>query len=296
MNLFNIIKLSLATVLAIIPACVWGYIFYRKQVGLKSMTVKTFIAGALFVTPLLIYKYLWQYFPWINAFEYTHPYKDDLIGFTMFGTIPLDVILTFMIVGVIEELTKFAAIKITDKKKFISIDDAIEMAITAALGFAFAENILYFYNIISSRGIDNIAYPFIFRSLFSTFAHIMFSGVLGYHYGVAIFATQELQEDKTQKRWKIIRWFARALHFKKETLFHEEQIAEGVLIAVILHAIFNIFLEMSWTFLLVPYLTGGFIYLNYLLEKKEDHKVYALVDNNRNDLQVAKNLQNLQKI
>lgn len=284
MSIYDIIKLSLSIILAVVPACIWGYIFFKKQVGQKSMTIKTFIAGALFVTPLLFYKFLWQYFPWINAFEYTHPFKDDLVGFSTFGAVPLDVILTFMIVGIIEELTKFFAIKATDKKRIASIDDAIEMAITAALGFAFAENILYFYNTISSHGVDGIVYPFIFRSLFSTFAHIMFSGVLGYHYGLALFATQELQEDKTKKRWKIIRWFSQILHFKKETLFYEEQIVQGVFIAVILHAIFNIFLEMNWTFLLVPYLTGGFIYLNYLLEKKEDHKVYELVDNNRNDL------------
>ncbi|HLG25405.1 MAG TPA: hypothetical protein VI588_01245, partial [Candidatus Gracilibacteria bacterium] len=51
----------------------------------------------------------------------------------------------------------------------------------------------------------------------------------------------------------------------------------------VLHAIFNIFLEMNWTFLLVPFLTGGYIYVSRLFEKKESHKVYCMVDNNRND-------------
>jgi RsiW-degrading membrane proteinase PrsW (M82 family) len=131
---------------------------------------------------------------------------------------------------------------------------------------------------------DQIMYPFLFRSLFSTFAHVMFSGVLGYYLGTSLFATQIMQEKENSKRWKITKMFAKILHFKKEVLFHEEQMAHGLLIAIVLHAIFNIFLEMNWTFLLVPYLTGGYIYLNYLLEKKEDHKVYAMVDNNRNDL------------
>jgi RsiW-degrading membrane proteinase PrsW (M82 family) len=174
-------------------------------------------------------------------------------------------------------------VKATDKKIIHSIDDAIEMSIMAALGFSFAENILYFYNIISGRGVEDILFPFVFRSLFSTFAHIMFSGVLGYYYGVALFATDELKDEHNEKRWLFTRWFARLLHFKKETVFHEEKIAQGVLIAIGLHAVFNIFLEMNWTFLLVPYLTGGYIYLNYLLSKKEDIKIYALVDNNRND-------------
>lgn len=276
-------KLVLAVTLAIVPACAWGYIFYKKQKGQKAMTVKTFIAGATFVAPLLAYKYLWQYFPWLNAFEYTHPFKDDLIGFSTFGIVPLDVILTFMIVGVIEECTKLWAVKATDKRRICSIDDAIEMCVTAALGFAFAENILYFYNIMSARGMENILYPFVFRSLFSTFAHVMFSGILGYYYGLALFADDVLKEKYNQKRWPFARWLARIIHCKKQVLFHEEKMAEGLLIAIILHATFNIFLEMSWTFLVIPFLTGGYIYLSYLMEKKEDHKVYCLVRSERND-------------
>lgn len=283
MTAYGFLKLALAVGLAIIPACIWGYIFWKKAVGQKKMVAVTFAAGALFVTPLLAYKGLWQYFPWLNAFQYTNSYKNDLVGFSTFGFIPLDVILTFMIVGVIEEVTKLWAVKVTDKRRICSIDDAIEMCIMAALGFSFAENILYFYNIISSRGVEDIMYPFIFRSLFSTFAHVMFSGILGYYYGLALFATEVVKEEHRQKKMWFTRLFARILHLKKSTVFHEEKMAQGLFIAIILHAVFNIFLEMSWTFLLVPFLTGGFIYVSYLLEKKEDHKVYCLVDNNRND-------------
>ena len=100
---------------------------------------------------------------------------------------------------------------------------------------------------------------------------------------MALFATDIVKEKHNQKKWPFVSTFARILHCKKDVVFHEEKMAQGLLIAVILHAIFNIFLEMNWTFLLVPFLTGGYIYLSYLLEKKEDHKIYCLVDNNRND-------------
>jgi len=280
----NIFKLALALMLAIIPAYIWGYIFWKKQVGQKKMLLQTFIAGALFVTPLLLYKYLWQYFPWINAFEYTKTLGVDLIGFSSFQILPINVVVTFMLVGVIEETAKLLAVKTTDKKRICSIDDAIEMAVMAALGFAFLENILYFYNIITVRGIDEIFYPFIFRSLFSTFAHIMFSGVLGYYYGMALFATQEMKDKQNNKKWTIIRTIAQIFHFKKNVLFHHEKITEGLLIAIGLHAVFNIFLEMNWTFLIVPFLTAGYILVSYLIERKESHKVYCMVDNNRNDL------------
>ncbi len=247
------------------------------------MMMVTFAAGALLVTPLLLYKFLWQYFPWLDAFQYTDRFKDDIIGFSTFGMIPLNVILTFMIVGIIEEVAKLWAVKLTDKKRICSIDDAIEMCVMAALGFAFAENVLYFYNIMSSRGIEDLMYPFIFRSLFSTFAHIMFSGIMGYYYGMALFSKNLIEERQNKKKWPFIRYIAKAIHFKKDVLLHDEKVAQGLVIAIILHAIFNIMLEMNWVFMLVPYLTGGYIYLSYLLNKKEANKIYYGFSPVRND-------------
>ena len=64
---------------------------------MKRMLLVTFAAGCVFVTPLLFYKYMWQYFPWLDAFQYTDKFKDDIIGFSTLQMIPLDIILTFMI-------------------------------------------------------------------------------------------------------------------------------------------------------------------------------------------------------
>src|ERR1051325_1862675 len=124
----TILKAVLAFVLAIIPAIDWGYAFYKKQDGKKSMSLRIFLAGAAFVAPLLLYKYLWQFFPWLNAFAYTHQFKDDIIGFANVTFIPLEVLLTFLIVGVIEEITKFLAVKFSGATdKIACIDDAIEI-------------------------------------------------------------------------------------------------------------------------------------------------------------------------
>ena len=128
---------------------------------------------------------------------------------------------------------------------------------------------------MTQRGPENILYPFVFRSLFSSFAHIMFSGILGYYYGVAEFAGPNLKDENLKSSWPIFRKIAKILPFKDEIEFREEKIVQGLFIAVTLHALFNIFLEMGWTFLLVPYLTGGYIWLNHLLEKKEAHKLYG---------------------
>lgn len=230
------------------------------------------------VAPLLLYKYLWQFFPWINAFVYTNAFQSDVLGFANIAIIPLDVLFTFMIVGVIEELAKFSAVKMVDNKRVCSITDYIEYFIIVGLGFAFAENIIYFYNIMHVKGVDSVFLPFLFRSLFSTFAHVMFSGILGYYYGLAKFADPVLKEKYNKEKWVLIRNIIAKLKLNRIQTFHDEKIIQGVLIAVALHAFFNIFLEMNWTFFIVPFLTIGFITLSYMFDNRRVDKDYCLVD------------------
>ena len=279
MNNYPITNILIAGSLAIIPALFWGYIFYKKQPENKITSLWLFLAGITAVAPLLLYKYLWQFFPWINAFMYTNTFRDDLVGFANLGLIPVDVLFTFMIVGLIEEIAKFSAVKIIYHKKICSITDAIEFFIIVALGFSFAENIIYFYNIMQVRGAESVLLPFIFRSLFSTFAHLMFSGMLGYYYGLALFADPVLQESYNRQKWPLLRKLVNVLHFNKIRFFHDEKIFQGVLIAALLHALFNIFLEMNWTFLIIPYLTAGFIFLSYLFDNHRIKKDYCVIDN-----------------
>jgi len=264
-----------SVLLAVIPAMIWGVLFYMKRPENRKLSTWTFLAGAISVFPILLYKLSWQYFPWINAFKIADNYRYDYIGFSNFIVLPLSVIITFMIVGIIEEIMKWLAVKVGCSFNFITIDDAILFFIIAALGFSFTENILYFYNIWITEGIDHLFIPFLFRSLFSTFAHIMFSGILGYYYGIGHFAKPILQEEirQNRKHWTIL-WH-KILSIKKDRLFHEEKISEGLVLAVGLHAIFNIFLEMNLTFLTVPFLISGYITLTYLFAKKENHKKYG---------------------
>lgn len=271
----SVIQVSGSIFLAAIPAFIWGHIFRKKSPGDRKLTALTFILGALAVFPILIYKFLWQYFPWMNAFAFAERYSDDFIGFSNFIILPLSVVITFMIVGIIEEIMKLLAVKSVDDKAIKHIDDAIEFFVVAALGFSFTENILYFYNIWLGQGVHNLILPFLFRSSFSTFAHLLFSGVLGYYYGIAHFSKPILQEEikKNRHHWTIL--FHKLLSIRKEKLFREQKMAEGLILSIGLHALFNIFLEMELTFMIVPFLVGGYITLNYLFAKKENHKQYG---------------------
>jgi len=264
--------------LAVVPVFIWGYVFYLKKPEKRRIMFITFLAGATSVFPILLYKYLWQFFPWINVFRYTQAFNGDYIGFSRIIEIPISIIITFIIVGIIEEFMKNAAVKISASDVFKNIDDAIQFSIIAALGFSFTENIMYFYNIWMHQGPENMLAPFIFRSIFSTFAHIMFSGIFGYFYGIACFSTPILREQL--KTRKIDSFFERLYRWRikdADELFKKVSIARGLFIAAGLHAVYNIFLEMNWTFILLPYLVIGYIYLNHLFDLKQNHKQYNLV-------------------
>lgn len=270
----DLLQIIVSIILALVPAILWGAFFYKKNPEDKKLLLLTFIIGALSVFPILIYKFFWNFFPWINAFRLAERYQDNLIPITSSLTLPISVLITFMIVGLIEESMKYFSVRMVDDDYFQSIDDAIEFFIVAALGFSFTENILYFYNIWLQEGAHNLILPFLFRSSFSTFAHILFSGIFGYYYGLAQFAKPILQEELLAKRSRITVWLHRLTSIKKERLFHEQKMFEGFFLAVFLHASFNIFLELNLIFMMVPFLIGGYHTLNHLFAKKNAHKDY----------------------
>lgn len=259
-------------ILAAFPAFAWGYVFYRKQPEDRLHTIITFVIGALAVFPILLYKWLWKYFPNINILAYAKNFENDLIGISGFVMIPLSVIIAFAFIGVIEEVMKMSVVHASDDNRIRHIDDAIMFAILAALGFAFTENILYFYNIWDKQGPENLIVPFLFRSAFSSFAHILFSAVAGYYYGIAHFAKPLLQEELRNNRYTFWDWYHKVFKWKTAELFHEQKVLEGLSIAVALHAVYNIFLEMNWTFIMVPYLIVGYVYVSHLFKLKENHK------------------------
>jgi RsiW-degrading membrane proteinase PrsW (M82 family) len=268
-------KIAFCFLLACVPAYIWGYIFYKKQPEPRKWVALTFIAGILSVMPIMLYKYAWQWIPRLNIFMYTDNMTQDLLGFANFAYLPVGVVLAFMFVGILEEYMKNVVVRVTDHNHLRSIDDAIEFCVIAALGFAFVENIMYFFYIWTYQGFESLFISFIFRSIFSTFAHILFSGVFGYFYGVAHFAKPIWQKEIRENRHPILNAFHKITHLKGSTIFAEEKMLEGLFIAILLHSFFNVALEVGWTFIIVPYLVIGYMFLSHLFDKKENHKEYG---------------------
>jgi RsiW-degrading membrane proteinase PrsW (M82 family) len=267
--------------LATVPVLIWLYIFLRHKQESKLLTLGIFLAGMFAVVPIFVFQHE------IIRIE------SGLENF--FTNIILVTAMTGLWVGFYEETAKHWIVKHSGKRLFRDIDDAIIFSITVALGFAFIENVLYFHSIWNNPTIDESMRWFYvtFRSIGSMLLHIIASGIFGYYYGVARFAKPVLQDKLAEgKRFIFTKWVHRILHLKSETVFREEKIFEGLLIAASLHAVFDFLMGMSqhftdldspeiakiWLISAIPFLVSGFFWLVYLLDKKEDHKTYKEVE------------------
>ncbi|MCK5471803.1 PrsW family intramembrane metalloprotease [Candidatus Gracilibacteria bacterium] len=264
--------------MAVVPVLIWLYIFFRHKRENKLLTLAIFIAGMFAVIPIFI-------------FQHEIARIEGMSG-NLFTNVILTIALTGLWVGFYEETAKYWIVKSTGRHFFRNIDDAIIFSIVVALGFAFIENVLYFRSIWNNPTIDeSIRWFYVtFRSLGSMLLHIFASGILGYYYGIAYFAKPVLKDKLAEgEHFILTRWIHRILHLKSETVFREEKILEGLLIAASLHAVFDFLMGMSqhytdinsanaakfWLLAAVPFLVGGFFLLTYLLDKKENHKNYG---------------------
>ena len=92
----------------------------------------------------------------------------------------------FLLVGPIEELSKFFAAFITSYSKpdFSGSADGILLAIAASLGFAAGENVVYL-NVYGPEAT-------FLRMIFSNAAHVIFAVIWGYAFGVVIHESASL--------------------------------------------------------------------------------------------------------
>jgi RsiW-degrading membrane proteinase PrsW (M82 family) len=172
-------------------------------------------------------------------------------------------------------------------KRFIqikSIDDAIEIAIVSALGFAFIENIHYFSGKFGSIPMGSFIFFMIIRMTVVTMVHVLCSGILGYHVGLAHFAHPVLQDEiREGRKLRFIGYIHRFFQLPTESIFRFEQMFLGLFYAIGLHAIYNFLMQLKYELIGIPlfaiimplYFIGGLFYIFSLLERKEDHKKFG---------------------
>ena len=269
-SLFAAFQNPVHLALALAPALVWLFLFWKKSPERRLVAALVFFGGMVSVLPLLIFKYeLLRTETWLQL--------------SVGGGIAA-IIVGALWVGLYEEWIKHVVAK-KARSAFTCIDDAIEYAIIAALGFSFAENVWYFHNLAQSGNLS--AFVVIYRSVASMFLHVFASGIFGYYAGLAFFAKEELQmENAAGRQHTIINKIHSLLHAPSSSIFASAKLFEGVVLASVLHGAFNSLVGIAshtgsnvFLALTVPFLIGGFFWLNVLLDKKEDHITLKQVHN-----------------
>jgi len=156
------------------------------------------------------------------------------------------VILYYMLVGILEELSKFFFFSYEKHLASFSKQQAITSAIYVALWFGFVENILYLYTIYEMHGWGGYFLQIYFlRNVFSIFLHILCSVIFARSFYLLYYRFSG-------------KYTARFLW----TLFC------GFFFSFTIHALFDIFLTVWVGSVLVIYALGGYFYLSGLFYRE----------------------------
>ncbi|MDB4979187.1 MAG: hypothetical protein JWM56_1373 [Candidatus Peribacteria bacterium] len=310
----------LTIIIAAIPALVWSSLFLKYHRERLGHVMLMFFAGILSTVPILFYDALQRHGATLQFFLFTlQPDNfNDKVDLAVRTQLPflgsLQVQLAsmfagFLVIAIMEEGSKFWVLHATGKRMFRSIDDVMQLAIMAAIGFAFAENIInqgYFLGFVNeylrSKTVDwggflgNVAG----RSVLTIMVHIVSTGIMGYFYGLALYAGPYLQEARQHgKTFHVARFIHVLSGIPLKTAFRICTFTTGMTAAILLHATANFLVSLPESLpgnprtlgdlvgaapgsplhlialLLIPsllYVGGGFWLLSYLFTRKENMK------------------------
>ncbi len=206
MDLSSIVSLFF---LGLIPSFSW-LVFYanedKRHPEPKKILALSFIAGAVvtfFVLPIQVY-----------IIDRIGSYGIDKYSFP-----------SFLFLAGIEEIFKFLAVYavIHKRKEFDEPLHAMIYMIASGLGFAAAENIASLFQVSGGNPLSvNVIQTIILRFMGATLLHSLACGLVGYYWGLAF--TKDGQGF--------------ILSHKREAFL----IFKGIILATLLHAIFNYFI------------------------------------------------------
>ena len=280
----NIANLAIALPIAFLPALGWLFLYYHKDYRdpePKKAIAQAFLAGVAIGIPFLILRHVMM---WADI-----------------SSLFLQGIVSVILFAALEEIAKLsAAIFVVGRHKleFNQLIDGVIYAVAAALGFAFMENLFYLISFLSSSADwGSFIYVVAFRSLGTMLAHTLFSGLAGLIWAYAYFSKQITPFSKKHLLAFELKDFINheilSLHIIRQNILkarpsrrggHEKKVLvlEGIMLATFLHVIFNLttnleVLGKNLTFLAVPGIIGGFLYISYLFTKKLNTKILKVV-------------------
>lgn len=189
-------------IISFIPGILWLLYFLQKDnlhPEPKVLIIETFLLGILISAPVLVTQQLF-------------------IGLVK----PENTVFLLLVAAFIEEYFKYFTVKIHILKsiEFDEPIDAMIYCITAGLGFASIENVLYVIGAFPAAANSNPLGVLIIRGLGSTILHALSSGIVGFALAFSFFHAKS-KETKT-------------------TYF-----TIGLILATIVHFLFNILLTID---------------------------------------------------
>jgi hypothetical protein len=176
-----------------------------------------------------------------------------------------------------EEYSKHLIVRFTDDDSIRSINDSIEFSIIVGLAFAFAENVLFYFPRLLAQG-DMPA--LLLRSVLTVLMHAVASGILGYFYGLAHFSVEEVRHRHVA-RAPVYRMLHRFFLFRRERLYHEAKMFEGLVLAGAYHAAFNLAANQGRIGVMLGLAGAGCAFLYYLLGLKSNRERIGAISNKR---------------
>ncbi len=264
------VLLGISTIAAAVPIAVWLYFIFRKSERSKKTLALVFGIGCFTAPALLLMQELWDKFPNFNLAAFIENNISDQN--TTF-------IAMFVLFGALEEIIKFYVVSGIDKKTLLiqKINDSIRYSLAAALGFAFTENIYYLVEFWPSISLGELVGMFVFRSLFTACAHMIFSGIFGYYYGIGKFSFYlKKQEKSIGKRSSLgTKIISKIFRIPMSHAYQQKMVLKGLVISIVLHAGYNYLLQYNAVLPVIAFVICGFGYLVYLLNRKAGHLLLA---------------------
>jgi len=183
------------------------------------------------------------FFP--EAVEFMSSYGNAQLDPAILGL----VLMSFFLAGPVEEFIKYFVLKrVTFRNlEFNQIADGIIYGTTLALGFVFIENTGYFYEVYVNLSEEYMFAVVLFRGAATTLLHVVSTGIIGLYLGRSKF---EVGASK---------WLA----------------LKGVIIASLIHGLFNVFLFFQIGLILnILLVIGATIYLVFELKKEKFQKIW----------------------
>ena len=268
------------------------FIYYKKdklEPEPLKLVFRTFYYGMIATVPLLFLQLVFRLYPDHEPIVVISKYVES----PFFAYVIL-----FILVATVEEYVKHLGLSVIDDEYPYLVNqviDGIIYAVSAACGFAFLENMVYFFHVIG-LGLTGFDFMMVFavRAAGSTLAHTIFSGTFGYFYAKAKLSKKIIHRHRVPL-YKFIRFVPRAfkLHIIRTHIIlgrpsgrgHEgaELVAEGFVLAFLLHFTYDMLVNAQMfgsvlTSLAIPMIYLVFYYLSKKFLSMEDTKIVKTVE------------------